>query len=65
MVADLFEVKRTPADPALVSFSENGVERLHHAEAEIAGGDHEEDAVLETLDVVSRASKLFQQQGSV
>lgn len=64
-MAGLFEIKRTSTDPALISFSENGVERLHHTDTEIARWNHKEYAVLEALDVVIRTSELFQQQGSV
>lgn len=64
-MADLFEIKRTPSHPALISFTKNGIEGLHHADAEVACRNHKKDAVLETFDVIVRVAELFQQQGSV
>lgn len=61
MMADLLEIERASTDPALVSFTKDGVERLHHADAEIAGRNHKEDAVLEALDVISGVVELLQQ----
>ena len=49
VVAHLLHVERTPADPALVGFPEDGIERLHHADTERAVGHREHHAALEPL----------------
>lgn len=59
MMTDLLEVEWAASDPTLISFSEDGVEGLHHADAEVAGRHHEKDAVLEALDVISRVLEFF------
>ena len=64
-MADLFEVKRTSSHPALIGLTENGIERLHHADTEIACRNHEKYTVLEALDIVIRDAELLQQQRSI
>ena len=52
VMTHLLHVERASADPALVGFSEDGIERLHHADTERAVGDREHHTALESLERV-------------